>query len=1790
MKLRKIKLLSSSVLALVLCLAVMFTTIIPPISASATSGNWTGGQVARGYRLKVVYSESQQNPKNNTSLVTATLYLVQDRTYSLYIGTRSATITINGAKTTISNIPAIQNNGNVTTRLGAASATVAHNADGSKSVAIAATFDMKATLSGTYYGTMSTSQTVALDKLDRAAPTVSLRFNSSTANSVNLTATANTPCDTWQYSTNGGSSWVTFASSGTSNTFNIGNLAGGTAYSVVVRARKISNYITSAKSGAVTATTKPTPPGGLTVGGITQTSADLAWNGVTGANSYKLYLNDALKASGITAGSYTFSGLTPNTSYKFGVCATGVSGDSSIASTANYITLPSVPTELNITNQTDSSVSLSWSQDNGGNAAATTFNIYRDGALIGPSSTAEYTDTSYSNTDSSYTVSAVTSAGESARSAAASVEHISLSMAFTSVSNPTFVTVTPSFTGGTNREIDYNSLKWAYGSQSADYFADNGYKFTNSFTVLYNGTYTVFAKDISGYEAVGTVEVRGIYTKPTQGAFIQTFTDLSVDSIGMSVAFERTYNSMDDTDNIFGSGWSLNYAKSTRLSDGGTVRLVYLPDGTINYFSVSDNTYTGIGTQNKLTANGSKLILTTKDRIKYTYENNYLTRIEDASGNTISIRLNSAHLPVRITDSVGRVYTISYYNNKITGITDPAGRIFSYTYDSNGNLADQRQADGGIVNKFIYTDGLLTKITDSLDNTVCEMLYNPQRQAVSVADSDGNTTYYLHKITNNGELVIYESDSEIVLDETDCTTHPTSNTYNPFGLILLDSDGLVYEYNSDGSVHKIDGVNSDKTLIVYTYDANGNVIHIETTDKNERLIEDVTCTYTYFTDTDNIATAAETTVTNTYDGEGTLTKSETKTVEYSYDAKGNLLSERTVRGGDDKTTAYTYNNKGLMLSETKDGTLIEYTYDVYGYATNIKTIEEGIERNASFSYNKIGQVLSHTENGLTVSNIYDLTGKVIRETKTDGTVTRVTRTVYDNNGRAIQIIKSPQYDESRDEITPDENGICDANSCVQYWGERFTYDAKGNVLIYINEADNKTVNTYDSENRLVKTVTYEIPEMSQNGLTTRYIYDEKGNLIQTVYPHQYKPENDILDLDEGINEYMDNPVELTAYDENGNITRYIDSFGKTTVNTHDSQNHLVKSVSGNEITRYVYNGGDNLLQVIYPDQYNADDDNLNLSAESPVDTYANSAVGDRYTYDADGRVLTYTNRYGCVTTNTYDSEGNLTSTARSDGTLYTFDKDGKIEKETFANGLVRNFAYTSNQTVVTGSNGVTATYNMNAFGEVSEYKLQNGESNKSYSYTYDSDGNITSISLNGSLRQRFSYNWSKELSRVDDAVANKSVTYGYDYVGNIIEIRTYAYSSGDLSDLIDLKRYTYDSQNRRTDLGYDANGNINEFNGNALIWSGRRLTEVADVNNSILYTYNHNGIRTSKNVNGVVVNYTVDENNNITEQTDGTNTMKFVYDSSGSPVYFIYNDTTYYYEKNLQGDIVAILDGSGNTVVEYSYDIWGKLLNISGTLTTSVGAANPLRYRGYYYDSETGFYYLQSRYYSPDLMRFISQDDPVLSNLQGEPLGSNLYVYCNNEPVRHKDPTGHIVLVDDLAILGIAVTAIMALNLLTSYMSTPQFQQSWCNFTSAISIGLNRIWSRITVLFQKATTVVNKAVETNIAKAKAIIQGKRHQDYYWIASKVTFKRKNVSRTTYFPCIPISKAAAIAYVRCGGDVFASSSASARRLAIAINGYPPVGPEKHGSGLGYFYHYHARNRIGAGRGGGHIFYLW
>ena len=355
---KKFKVFSSAILSFVLCAAIFLTTVIPPISASAVSGSFTGGEVNRGYRLKISYSESAQNPKTNKSKVTATLYLVQDSTYSLYISTRSATITINGTKTTISDIPAIRNSGGVTTKLGSASKTITHTSDGSKSISIKGTFDMNATLSGTYYGTMSTSKTISLDKLDRTAPKVSLAFVSATSSSVKLKATSDVTCDNWEYSTNSGDTWKSFGSEGKSNTFTISNLTGGTKYSVIARARKTTNNVTSANSSTVAATTKPNPPGDLKISGITQTTATLSWTHSLGTKYYNLYLNNTLKQTEHTPRSYQFTGLVANTKYNFGVSGTGTSGETSITYASNYATLPNVPTGLKVTSKTDKKVAV----------------------------------------------------------------------------------------------------------------------------------------------------------------------------------------------------------------------------------------------------------------------------------------------------------------------------------------------------------------------------------------------------------------------------------------------------------------------------------------------------------------------------------------------------------------------------------------------------------------------------------------------------------------------------------------------------------------------------------------------------------------------------------------------------------------------------------------------------------------------------------------------------------------------------------------------------------------------------------------------------------------------------------------------------------------------------------------------------------------------------------------------------------------------------------------------------------------------------------------------------------------------------------------------------------------------------------------------------------------------------------------------------------------------------------------------------------------------------------------
>ena len=178
------------------------------------------------------------------------------------------------------------------------------------------------------------------------------------------------------------------------------------------------------------------------------------------------------------------------------------------------------------------------------------------------------------------------------------------------------------------------------------------------------------------------------------------------------------------------------------------------------------------------------------------------------------------------------------------------------------------------------------------------------------------------------------------------------------------------------------------------------------------------------------------------------------------------------------------------------------------------------------------------------------------------------------------------------------------------------------------------------------------------------------------------------------------------------------------------------------------------------------------------------------------------------------------------------------------------------------------------------------------------------------------------------------------------------------------------------------------------------------------FTYDDNGLRTSKTVNGITTEYYWNGNLLVAEQTPYSLTV-YNYDATGRPIGMSYRENTYgqyqwdvyWFDLNLQGDIVAVYNKTGVKLVSYSYDPWGKCtVNYSNGGASTSATKNNLRYRGYYLDSDLGLYYLQSRYYDPNTYRFINADG-YLSTGQGI-LGYNMYAYCNNNPVNYVDYGG----------------------------------------------------------------------------------------------------------------------------------------------------------------------------------------
>ena len=276
---------------------------------------------------------------------------------------------------------------------------------------------------------------------------------------------------------------------------------------------------------------------------------------------------------------------------------------------------------------------------------------------------------------------------------------------------------------------------------------------------------------------------------------------------------------------------------------------------------------------------------------------------------------------------------------------------------------------------------------------------------------------------------------------------------------------------------------------------------------------------------------------------------------------------------------------------------------------------------------------------------------------------------------------------------------------------------------------------------------------------------------------------------------------------------------------------------------------------------------------------------------------------------------------------------------------------------------------------------------------------------------------------------------------------------------------------------YDINGNITSIkDGNnitiTLTYKAKDLETYSDSSKQIYerYYYNDKHLRVKKEIldsNGNVtstITYTYDNNDNLIYQKQGNISLTFLYDNSNMLYGFIYNGYTYYYIRSILNDILGIVDIQGNKIVEYRYlDAWGNhsvfsrkvihrssisdsiidgtLDNVPNTDPSFIGNINPFRYKGYYYDKETNLFYVTSRYYSPELCRWISPDsieylDPQSIN------GLNLYAYCGNDPVNNVDPTGHAFIFALLISIGIGIAVGLA-GQLTSDLVTSAINGEW---------------------------------------------------------------------------------------------------------------------------------------------------
>ena len=577
------------------------------------------------------------------------------------------------------------------------------------------------------------------------------------------------------------------------------------------------------------------------------------------------------------------------------------------------------------------------------------------------------------------------------------------------------------------------------------------------------------------------------------------------------------------------------------------------------------------------------------------------------------------------------------------------------------------------------------------------------------------------------------------------------------------------------------------------------------------------------------------------------------------------------------------------------------------------------------------------------------------------------------------------YDENRGQLI----GVSQTDSYTDITAQNnYTYDESGKLLTKINHSNTDYIIDYDkfynttenkvgsqvltafdygTNNNILQKVTY------GNGQTVNYNYDKYGNVKELFYNGKlaFSFLSDKTGTVMRHKDFVNNRQYDYDYDTTGRLVRQV----KTDISKSDAENKFVSA--------YEY------------------DYDLNNNITKLASKNGDSSIVHSFTYGKDNLLTEYSSDVSSKVTYTYDGLNRQTKSSVALKTpldmSYTY--------------------YDSNR----GENFTTT--------KIKEETI----SKDTYKYDYDTNGNITHIfqKVNNSYKLLYIYDYDdfNQLESSTDCINLKNHYYEYDEAGNILSEVTrkinangipyggavtvnYEYNDSNWGD----KLTSYNGET----ITYDEIGNpLSYRDGMEMTWlNGRKLTTLQSGNDSISYKYDSNGVRTSKTVNGVEYTYEY-LNGKLMHETRGEKVFDYCYDANGQLYAVSYkansstNAVTYYYAHNWRGDITSIYDGNGNVVAKYEYDVWGNVLTVSNasnqeiTDPNHIANLNPFRYRSYYYDSESGLYYLMSRYYDPVTHRFVNADGYFQSG--DNILDTNMNAYCRNNPIMNLDFTGMVV-------------------------------------------------------------------------------------------------------------------------------------------------------------------------------------